>query len=86
MASGELLYDDVAMNNALSLIASADTKLIVAKKDYSSMELIGETLTNDAETIIDEVGKAFSDAASALSGIDTSINSKNGNGLNITNR
>ncbi len=70
--SDEMLYDDDAMNNALSFVAAANSKLVVANSDYASDKLSGKKFISDSETIIDEAGTALRSAENALSGLNES--------------
>lgn len=69
--SEEMLYDDVAMENVRSLLASADSQLKLASSNYSSSKLNGSALLADAEGVINEIAPYLRSYGSATDNIYT---------------
>lgn len=53
--SEEMLYDDVAMENARSLLVTANSKLKSAQSYYNSSKLTGASLVSEAQSFMDEI-------------------------------
>ena len=59
MSNEEMLYDDVAMENAHNLLVAANSKLILARDTYNSGKLSGAELVKEIEGFMDEATAAL---------------------------
>lgn len=70
MENKEILYDDIAIENAHSLLVNANNKLIQANENYKSNKLTGNSLVVEIEAFNNDVIDAFNRANQILAGID----------------